>query len=106
MEYALKHTTHIDNAALRREYAHRIVQNGGTVDPEIGRFVTFGMFSTLTNVNFDPERFRGFLREAQDLRDALARHPKAPGSLSSPQANFSCPVDDMDRLVNFGKNVA
>ena len=34
------------------------VQLGAPEDAEINRFTTEGLFSTLTNVNFDPTRFR------------------------------------------------
>ena len=87
------------------EYAHQLSQKTGQVDMDAGRFVAFGLFSTLTNVNFDPERFRVFLQEAQDLRDRLASHPAAP-TLTSPTATFSCSTSDLNRLVTYGKNVS
>ena len=86
------------------EYAHQLSQKTGQVDMDAGRFVAFGLFSTLTNVNFDPERFRVFLQEAQDLRDRLASHPAAP-TLTSPTATFSCSTSDLNRLVTYGKNI-
>ena len=39
-------------------YAHRARQLGAT-DPAIDAFVVDGLFATLTNVNFDPERLAG-----------------------------------------------
>lgn len=43
----------------------------GTANPEAGNFIADALFSTLTNVNFDPARFREQIREAVALRDAL-----------------------------------
>ncbi|MDD2473984.1 MULTISPECIES: hydroxylamine reductase [unclassified Methanoculleus] len=43
----------------------------GGGDPEAGRFIAECLFATLTNVNFDPARFRDAVREAVRIRDAL-----------------------------------
>ncbi|WP_292520368.1 hydroxylamine reductase [Methanoculleus sp.] len=46
------------------------MKNGGG-NPEVGRFIAGCLFATLTNVNFDPARFRDAIGEAVRLRDAL-----------------------------------
>lgn len=46
------------------------MKNGGG-DPGAGRFIAGSLFATLTNVNFDPARFRGTIAEAVRIRDAL-----------------------------------
>lgn len=43
----------------------------GVVEPEADVFVMKGLFSTITNVNFDPERFIQWIREAVQIRDKI-----------------------------------
>jgi hydroxylamine reductase len=45
----------------------------GVVDAATDEFAAFALFSTLTNVNFDPERFVAFINETVERRDALAK---------------------------------
>lgn len=40
----------------------------GISNPEIDRFAIEALFSTVTNVNFDPERLAGIARKAADIR--------------------------------------
>jgi hydroxylamine reductase len=49
-------------------YAHRAGQLGAS-DPEIDRFTIEALFTTITNVNFDPERLDGLLQRAIEIRD-------------------------------------
>jgi len=49
-------------------YAHRARQLGAS-DLEIDRFVTEALFTTITNVNFDPQRLDGLLQRAIETRD-------------------------------------
>jgi hydroxylamine reductase len=50
-------------------YAHRAHQFGAS-DPEVDAFTIQAIFSTLTNVNFDPDRLVGLIHEAVRIRDA------------------------------------
>jgi hydroxylamine reductase len=50
-------------------YAHRAHQLGAS-DPEVDAFTIQAIFSTLTNVNFDPDRLVGLIHEAVKTRDA------------------------------------
>ncbi len=43
----------------------------GVTDPTAGRFILYGMFTTLTNVNFNATRFVGLLQEAAKVRDQV-----------------------------------
>jgi len=43
----------------------------GITDGEVNRFTCEAAFSTLTNVNFDPERFPPMISEAVELRERL-----------------------------------
>ncbi len=47
-------------------YAHRTRQLGAS-DRGIDVFVMEALFSTLTNVNFDPDRLEGLLRKADEV---------------------------------------
>ena len=49
-------------------YAHRAAQLGAS-DPEVDAFAINAIFSTLTNVNFDPDRLVGLIHEAVTFRD-------------------------------------
>ena len=49
----------------------------GVVDPEINDFTCKAMFSTLTNVNFDPDRFVQLIQRCVALRDNLREKVKA-----------------------------
>ncbi len=43
-----------------------------TVDREVGRFISKALFATITNVNFDDERFFTLIEEAEALRRDIA----------------------------------
>jgi hydroxylamine reductase len=51
----------------------------GVNDQEINHFTSKAIFSTLTNVDFDPERFVALINEALEKRDALKEKVKAAG---------------------------
>ncbi len=53
-------------------YAHRARQLGAK-DRDIDVFVMEALFSTLTNVNFDPDRLEGLLRKADELLQQAKR---------------------------------
>ncbi|MDD5263725.1 MAG: hydroxylamine reductase [Candidatus Bipolaricaulis sp.] len=77
----------------------------GARDPKIDRFVIEALFSTVTNVNFDPERLLGLIREAVRMRDAArdlysdaARtHGRKPEPLGGP-ATWT-PASSVDALM-------
>lgn len=51
------------------------------VDAEIDLFVAEALFSTITNVNFDPVHFTGLVKQAVTLRDRLAARLQAVNAL-------------------------
>ena len=51
----------------------------GVSDPDVNVFTVKAAFSTLTNVDFDPERFLGLITEAAGKRDRLKATVKAAG---------------------------
>ncbi|MBN2476963.1 MAG: hydroxylamine reductase [Pirellulales bacterium] len=83
----------------------------GAADREIDRFVIEALFTTVTNVDFDPQRIRQFLERAATVRDkALAIYQKAcadagqtPEALDGPVAWQ--PAADLDGLVRQGREV-
>jgi hydroxylamine reductase len=48
-----------------------LARAAGAPDPAAGRFILYGMFTTLTNVNFDASHFVALIREAAQVRDRL-----------------------------------
>jgi hydroxylamine reductase len=74
----------------------------GIYEREIDRFVCEAGFSTLTNVNFDPERFVPMIRKAVDYRDRLNKLVKA--KLPEDMATFR-PSEDITELVKMGERV-
>jgi len=51
----------------------------GVRDAAVDKFVCEAIFSTLTNVDFDPDRFVALIKQCVSLRDSLAAKVKAAG---------------------------
>lgn len=105
-------------------YAHRAAQLGAR-DRELDVFAIEALFTTVTNVDFDPERIQGWLLKAGALRDRAKRlyedacakagqAPEAPGgpALWLPAATLEGLVEQgravsvMHRRENYGDDVA
>jgi len=92
------------------QYAHR-ARGLGVKDREIDVFVIEALFSTITNVNFDPERLQGLLVRAAELRDkarglyeeACRANGREPETVDGPAA--WTPAADLDGLVRQGEEV-
>ena len=93
-------------------YAHGA--NGmGVRDRQVDVFVIKALFSTLTNVNFDPQRFGAFLAEAARMRDKArqlymdAKHKagQSPDDLDSPIAWWE-DMEDLGSLIAKGEQVS
>lgn len=65
---------------------------------EAGKFIAEALFATLTNVNFDRQRFHAYIDTAVALRDAL---PPAGGD--EPDACTWTPADDADIAAKAGE---
>ncbi|MFC1607276.1 hydroxylamine reductase [Candidatus Latescibacterota bacterium] len=84
----------------------------GIKNHEADVFVIEALFTTVTNVNFDPERLRGLLLKAYDIRGKLsaayedACHKKGltPDALDGPAAWI--PADDLQGLVKQGEDIS
>lgn len=79
----------------------------GISDPETNGYTNEAIFSTLTNVDFDPERFVALIRKGVQLRDQLkTKVTAAGGSLpgGSAAAEF-VPADSTAEMVAQGDKV-
>jgi hydroxylamine reductase len=79
----------------------------GVVDAEVNDFTCKAMFSTLTNVNFDPDRFVSLIQRTVALRDALKEKVKgAKGKVDFREgpATFK-PATNLEGLVKQGEGV-
>src|SRR5690349_20593405 len=54
-------------------------RKAGVNDPAVNAFTCEGMFSTLTNVNFDQDRVAGLIKKAVSMREELKAKVKAAG---------------------------
>ena len=92
------------------QYAHRAAQLSAR-DPETDAFVCEALFSTLTNVNFDPDDFQEWIRRAVARRqraksvyeEACFKSNRTTELLAGPAA-FQ-PTDDLDGLLEQAKEV-
>lgn len=91
-------------------YAHELRQMD-VVDSEANHLTLYALFSTLTNVNFDEQRFVGIIQDLQRVTDKLAKRygaecakknitPKAPQCLVLPAT-----LPHADGLVELGRTV-
>jgi hydroxylamine reductase len=79
----------------------------GIIDNEVDLFTVKAMFSTLTNVNFDPDRFTDLINQAVAKRERLKEKVKsAAGNVdfTDGPANFQ-PESTVDGLVEQGEAV-
>ncbi len=92
------------------QYAHR-ARALGAQDRTVDVFVLEALFTTVTNVNFDPRRVAEVLREAARVRDrardlyvrACAESGCAPETPEGPAA--WTPAEDLDGLIRQGEEV-
>jgi len=79
----------------------------GIQDTDTDRFVCEAIFSTLTNVDFDPQRFVPLVQEAVRLREALKSRVAAAGGRAQtdhPAATFT-PGGTLEEMVAQGETV-
>ena len=83
----------------------------GAANKDINVFTVRALFSTITNVNFDPERLRGLLTSASDMlnkakgfyEDACRNAGKTPEALTGP-AEWK-PAGEIEYLVKQGEEI-
>ncbi|MBI5249157.1 MAG: hydroxylamine reductase [Desulfomonile tiedjei] len=79
----------------------------GIVDREANVFTVQALFSTLTNVDFDADRFVPMIRNTTTLRESLKNKVKAAGGkvdFTDPTATFQ-PAADMAGMINQSQEV-
>ena len=79
----------------------------GVVDPEVNTFTCEATFSTLTNVDFDPDRFVRLIGRCVELRDGLGEKVRAAGGTATFEegpATF-VPEASLDGLTAQGERV-
>jgi hydroxylamine reductase len=79
----------------------------GVSDPALGLFTSESVFTTLTNVNFDPERLAALIRETVARRKTLRNAVAAAGGkvdFAEAAANFE-PAADAAAMAEQGKKV-
>ncbi len=75
----------------------------GISDGEVNRFTCEAAFSTLTNVNFDPERFPPMIKEAVELREGLKEKiGEVAGAGEYPDAAFFKPEETLEAMIEQG----
>jgi len=101
----------IHSAKGAARYAHRAVQLGAR-DRDVDVFVLEALFTTVTNVNFDPQRLEGLLHKAAAIRDkakalyeeACAKAGRQPETLNGAAA--WTPAGDLNGLITQGEAVS
>lgn len=79
----------------------------GVVDSEVNAFTSEGMFSTLTNVNFDPARFQFLINRCVELTAKIKEKVAQAGgnvNFSDSAASFK-PAADLVGLIKQGEEV-
>jgi hydroxylamine reductase len=79
----------------------------GIADPEVDEFAVNALFSTLTNVNFDPERFANLIHRGIELRGNLTAKIREAGGntdLAGPALHFMQGMNVED-LVRQGEEI-
>jgi len=76
----------------------------GISDPEADLFVAQALFATITNANFDPQRFVALAERAIELRDRLGQAVET-SELLPDMATWVPEKGDVDELVQKGATV-
>ena len=73
----------------------------GVKDPETDRFVVESLFSTLTNTDYDNERFAGFIKQAVAHREDLKKKVGSAGGWSDFTSGAAAymPPDTIEAMV-------
>ena len=82
-------------------------RKAGVKDKEVNVFTVQALFSTLTNVDFDAQRFVEFINRCVELREGLKKKVKAAGGnveFAAGPAAFQ-PAKNLDGLVDQGTKV-
>jgi hydroxylamine reductase len=77
-------------------------RKAGVSDPEVNKFTAHTLFTTLTNVDFDPATFPAMVNRCVELREGLRK--RANVTSASGAAAFQ-PAKDLDGMIDQGTKV-
>jgi len=93
-------------------YAHR-ARKVGARDRQVDVFAIEALFATITNVNFDPQRFGDLIARAAGLRRrAMELYEDAASAAGTTAEKLDCPIawwestDDLQGLIRKGRQVS
>ena len=79
-------------------YAKALIEKGEIIDKDIVRFVENGLFTTLTNVNFDAENHIKLLKESQKIKQSIRERAPKGDYPDAATYNLSDTKENMLRL--------
>lgn len=79
-------------------YGEKLISKGIKLDKETDKFMMDASFSTLTNVNFNPERFVQFLKRADEIKEDLKKQIGNVLNDVSGVANYKLPSTKEEML--------
>jgi len=81
-------------------------QKAGVKDPQVDKLTIEALFSTLTNVNFDPDRFIPMINRAVELRESLRKKAETKTqTVATTEASTFVPEHTLDGLLEQAKSV-
>lgn len=88
------------------QYAHPLAQSG-VRDREADQFLLQALFTTVTNVNFDPVRLQSLIEDAHALRNTLRNRLQAAGGrITNPSGPAAwSPAPSLVGLIEQGRSV-
>jgi hydroxylamine reductase len=78
----------------------------GVEHPEVSRFICEGLFTTVTNVDFDPKRIENMLKKAITLREDLKTKAVTAGLKCDGTCNYAAKfqlAEDLPRMIMQGQ---
>lgn len=83
--------------------ANMLLASGEKIDSSIGKFVVDCLFATLTNVNFDEERFVQYLKQSQVYKMQLANELESEDYDAPEAVTYELPDTKEDMLIDADK---
>lgn len=78
-------------------YAKVLLDKGEHISKDIVKFIENSLFTTLTNVNFDPEAHVKLLKESQKIKEELRTHVRKP-AIDTAHASYNLPDTKTEML--------
>lgn len=78
-------------------YAKVLLDKGEHISKDIVKFIENSLFTTLTNVNFDPEAHVKLLLESQKIKDELRKTVRKP-AIDTAHASYNLPATKTEML--------